>query len=139
MRNGGTVYTRKGACAVSHVKRISITVVCAVAVVMILATPGCVESGPPAETPSIRGTVVTIDFSVGGSGSFLVEGEIEPDTQYDRASVSVTGATRWYGADGRPAESGVLAIGSHVEVWFEGPVAESYPVQATAGAVKITR
>lgn len=124
---------------VSQLKRITVVFVSAISLLVVLAAAGCMESGAPAEPPSIRGTVVTIDLSADGSGSFLVEGEIESDTQYDRASVGVTGATRWYDADGRPAGSGVLAIGSQVEVWFEGPVAESYPVQATAGAVKVTQ
>jgi hypothetical protein len=32
-----------------------------------------------------------------------------------------------------------LAVGLRVQVWFTGPVAESYPVQATAGTVLIER
>jgi hypothetical protein len=30
-----------------------------------------------------------------------------------------------------------LSAGQRVAVWFTGPVAESYPVQATAGAIEI--
>lgn len=30
-----------------------------------------------------------------------------------------------------------LTVGQTVSMWFDGPVAESYPVQATAGVVVI--
>jgi len=108
-------------------------------VFIILVTAGCAESGPPADAPSIRGTISQIDMTAGGTGSMLVEGQNESDTAYDRASVAITATTRFYDAEGRSASPDSLAPGLTVEVWFEGPVAESYPVQATAGAVKITR
>ena len=69
-------------------------------------------------------------------GSFLVIGA-RGEYEYDRASVSVTSDTVLVDADGAEASFADLAQGSEVEVWFAGPVAESYPVQATASHVRI--
>lgn len=97
----------------------------------------CVESGPPTEPPSIRGTIVSVETAGDDGASLLVEGQLESDTQYDRAYVRVDSATRIYDAQGRAIATGELSTGVRVEVWFTGAVAESYPVQATAGAVKL--
>jgi len=37
------------------------------------------------------------------------------------------------------ASADELVVGTRVRVWFTGPVAESFPVQATAGTVLILR
>ena len=42
-----------------------------------------------------------------------------------------------WAADGRRGAVSDLVAGARVAVWFDGPVAESYPVQAKAGAVQI--
>jgi hypothetical protein len=68
----------------------------------------------------------------------LVEGEIADGTSFDKASVNVTKKAEvlYEGADGWSRYSfGELAVGDTVAVWFTGPVAESYPVQAAAGTV----
>jgi len=44
------------------------------------------------------------------------------------------------GAEGtRRASAAGLVVGARVSVWFDGPVRESFPVQATAGTVLIER
>ena len=76
-------------------------------------------------------------------GSFLVVGD--PHHAYpdgiDRAFVTVTSDTRLFrlGDDGALVPCGFAALheGAVVAVRFTGPVAESYPVQATAGGVVI--
>jgi len=104
---------------------------------MTLALTGCLP-GPPDEPPSIRGTITTVTLGSDGLGSILVEGPIANGTTFDKASVRVIEDTEILlkGADGwgRFAFDG-LAEGDTVEVWFTGPVAESYPVQATAGTL----
>ena len=73
-------------------------------------------------------------------GSFLVVGDrrhLAPDG-IDRAFVAVTSDTRLYRlVDGDLVPCGFAALheGAIVAVRFTGPVAESYPVQATAGQV----
>lgn len=104
---------------------------------LVLALTACSTAGPPTEDPSIRGVVSTVDLNAGGTGSILVEGALEDDTSYDRASVGITSSTRVFADDGTRAQAGDIAVGSRVEVWFTGPVAESYPVQATASDVRI--
>jgi hypothetical protein len=70
----------------------------------------------------------------------LVEGSPTEGTTYDRASVRVTAQTIVAQGDEQqrqPATAADLAVGQRVAIWFTGPVAESYPVQATAGEVVI--
>ncbi len=55
----------------------------------------------------------------------------------DRASVRVTVDTVVWTAEGVRGTAADLAAGEQVAVWFTGPVAESYPVQATAGVIQI--
>jgi len=119
------------------------------AVVACVSTIGLLASacGDPADerpaaptgAPSITGAVTsTADVTNGAIvGSFLIE---DGKGDYDKASVTVTVKTGWFRRDGdgyvaidRPA--GQELAGRTVAVQFTGPVAESYPVQATAGWV----
>jgi hypothetical protein len=87
----------------------------------------------------IRGTIVSfdgVDAERGIVAQILVEGEIESDTDYDKALVSITKETRIVriSADDSYAEAGSqdLVPGIRIQVLFTGPVMESYPVQAVA-------
>ncbi len=85
----------------------------------------------------IRGTVTDINI-FGNSSSILVEGQIENDTQYDKASVRIDENTLITKLNlSRSIEISEINIGDIVEVTFIGPVAESYPVQAKAKLVHI--
>ena len=78
-----------------------------------------------------------------------MEGEVEADTNVDRALVSITPLTIILeaaegileAADGDDQEltSRDLETGMTVEIRFAGPVMESYPVQASAEYVIILR
>lgn len=73
-------------------------------------------------------------------GSILIEGEIEEDTGFDKAFVRITDETRIFeqvGGERREVTFAALAVGQRVEAQFTGPVAESYPVQATASRIVI--
>jgi beta-N-acetylhexosaminidase len=73
-------------------------------------------------------------------GTLLIEGAKEKDTGYDKAYVRVTAKTKVEKLDGKerkPARFEDLKKGARVQAVFTGPVAESYPVQATAAAVLI--
>jgi hypothetical protein len=89
----------------------------------------------------VRGRVMDVDLSEDAGGvlaTVLVEGHREPDTQVDSASVRITGDTRiTFTAPGSRADLDDLMMGTLIEVRFAGPVAESYPVQATAAEVRI--
>jgi beta-N-acetylhexosaminidase len=105
-------------------------------VLLCLAQAGCSRNGNE-NTIGIRG-VVTHKSESGTEGTILVEGKVEADTSYDKASVRITKETLIQkDAMSRSFELSDIEIGSRVEVIFEGPVAESYPVQGTADAVRI--
>ncbi|MDO8880484.1 MAG: DUF3221 domain-containing protein [Coriobacteriia bacterium] len=101
------------------------------------ALGGC-TSGLPTEDPAIRGEITTLTPAPGG-GSLLIEALGVAEFGYDKASVWITSETtlRRLDADGaiEPIDFGDLEVGQTVDVWFEGPVAESYPVQASAGTL----
>jgi len=111
----------------------------------VLLTSACGDSDadePPDRNPDIRGTITELTLGEGDTlGTILVEGEIEPDTQYDKASVRVDKDTEIIMArffvEPTSAPFSELSKGDLVEVWFEGPVAESYPVQTKAGRIEI--
>jgi beta-N-acetylhexosaminidase len=101
---------------------------------------GC-GSPLPNEEPSIRGTVVSV-LPAGDFGSIAVEASGSVASDYDKAVVRITQDTALLTETERGAQEApfsALRAGTRVEVWFEGPVAESYPVQATAGTVLIVR
>jgi hypothetical protein len=77
----------------------------------------------------------------GGERTVMVESNGTPAFDYDKASVRVGPDTRVLRATGTStyaiASAEDLVTGATVDVWFEGAVAESYPVQASAGTVVI--
>ncbi len=114
--------------------------------VACLGMVGCALFGggvTPVETPDtpvgIVGEIKSLTPSEqnGFSVTMLVEGGEQPaGAVSDKAMVTVSGETlvsrgeRWI-----PARD--LAVGMVVRVWFEGAVAESYPVQGTASFVEV--
>lgn len=73
-------------------------------------------------------------------GFIRVEGAREPDTQYDRAAITITDSTAITVMEGETPGDGKFAAlkkGDSVEATFTGPVRESYPVQVTASHVRV--
>ena len=108
----------------------------AAATIMIVAC-GDNEPSAPSGEPDITGVVKTASASSTGSAvdAFLVA---QGDGDYDKAAIAVAADTEWYRAGGGKVEpieapATYTLTGKLVEVQFTGPVAESYPVQATAG------
>jgi hypothetical protein len=112
---------------------------------LFLALLGCAPSvTTPASPPAIRGSITQRSAGPGGDllGSILVEGQIEEGTSFDKAAITVTGNTRIFEQIGRNRQQttfAALQVGRQVEAWFDGPVAESYPVQATASDIVILK
>lgn len=104
--------------------------------------PGALASAVPAEAADIIGTVTQLERA-GGETRILVEQEPTRSAGHPKAYVRVTSRTRMLArtGGGSPARASVadLAQGARVQVWFTGPVAESYPVQAVAGTVLVER
>jgi hypothetical protein len=84
------------------------------------------------EAPSIRGTITRKV-----QDRLRVEEEPLDSSGSPKASVRITAATRVVRSSGESAGRDDLRQGQRVSVWFDGPVQQSYPVQATAGAVRI--
>jgi hypothetical protein len=122
---------------------------------VVIDDPGDMDPGlepeplPPAdivEKIDIRGTISSAELVEDEDGRtavrILVEGEVEADTNVDRALVSITPLTIILeAADGDDQEltSRDLEAGMTVEIRFAGPVMKSYPVQASAEYVIILR
>ena len=125
-----------------HTTRIKAPTLFAVALAFALALlgGGCTGStARPDAPPSILGTISQLlpaDSAADIAGGFLID-DGQDGYDFDKASVTVTGDTRIVTAEGVSGTFADLANGQRVEVWFEGPVAESYPVQATAGEIRI--
>jgi predicted small lipoprotein YifL len=83
----------------------------------------------------IRGEVTEIEQS-GGGIMMLVEEDPQADMLM-KAYVRVEGTTAVVGKDGESASPDDVRVGDIVEVVFDGPVAESYPLQGRALCVKI--
>jgi hypothetical protein len=98
------------------------------------------------EKVSIRGMPASVSPAddesrkTGILGSILIEGRKDKDTEYEKAIVKVTRGTKIYrriGKDLKEASFDDLRPGVKMEIHFQGPVAESLPVQATAGKIVI--
>ncbi|SDW47965.1 DUF3221 domain-containing protein [Tepidimicrobium xylanilyticum] len=104
--------------------------------IILLAIAAC--SKEVAEKIGIRGqiTEIYIDEENLFIQGILVEGEVEEDTIYDSANVTINDDTKIL-KDEQEVTVDYLEEGLTVEVVFDGPVAESYPVQGTAKEIII--
>lgn len=109
---------------------------------------GCGPFGAGGGGVDIRGNITSIHRAdaqsqeEGTIGTVLIEGAIEEDTGFDKASVTITEETRIFEQEGqgrRAVTFEALQVGQRVEARFTGPVMESYPVQATAKEIVILK
>lgn len=109
-----------------------------VAAALVASAIGCAAT-PPADAPGvITGTVTSLVPGDDRPASILVEEPAPPaDGVSDKAQVTIAPSTQVFGPDGAEAAASTIVKGARVKVWFEGPVAESYPVQGTAKAVQV--
>ena len=108
---------------------------------ILLILAGCSVNAAPGGNDNykiaIRGIIKDINIGKDGA-NILVEGKIEADTVYDKAMVHLNIDTMIQKDNlSRLFEFTDLRLGDTVEVFFKGPVAESYPVQGTAEIVRI--
>lgn len=108
-------------------------------VVLVLAV-GCADRAP-ARAPDITGQITRATTSAtDGSRRITILVETVPSdlTGSPKALVTVDSATRIFHTGlGVSARVQDLLPGGTVSVWFDGPVAESYPVQGRAGTLMI--
>jgi beta-N-acetylhexosaminidase len=80
----------------------------------------------------IRGEITDISIN-NGVMTILVEGNVEEDTTIDKGYMRIDSNTKIYqGKDKKVIKKEELKVGDKVEATYQGPVAESYPVQGTA-------
>lgn len=92
-----------------------------------------------------RGTITEVPARLSGA-AFLIEEKVtglpaEPSTAGDKYFVFVTEKTgiqrRTSGGSVQSASLAEITEGTRAEVWFDGPIRESYPAQATASRILI--
>ena len=117
-----------------------------------LAAPACssapgepdgrgLNASVPTDASSIIGDIREVERT-DGRVRILVEQIPTRSAGYPIAWVAVNRGTvvmRRAGGSLSRGSSGELAVGMRVQAWFTGGVAESYPVQATAGTILIER
>lgn len=91
------------------------------------------------EQVGIKGKITEIHIVEEEITSVLIEGDIEENAMYDKADVAIKDSTKIYKDDKDDEEINVedLEEGQTIEVIFDGPVAESHPVQGTAKTINI--
>lgn len=95
-----------------------------------LSPPSVAQTGIPDEAPSICGVITSLS-----PDELLVEEDPQADSGLAKAVMRFQESTRLLYRDGRAAEYTALNVGHTVSAWFDGPVAESYPVQTAAGVI----
>jgi hypothetical protein len=99
-------------------------------VVVAVAVGGCVAS--PLGEPSLTGLITNA-----GGDRILVEENPQDTAGSAKAAVRISEQTEILYSSGARASRNDLRVGERVRVWFTGPVAQSYPVQATAERIEI--
>jgi hypothetical protein len=103
----------------------------------ILSTAGCAPK-PPSTPPGITGIVTSLTPGDERPANILVEAPAAATgSNANKAQVTVEPSTLFFDAQGKQAKGSAIAVGTNVNVWFVGAVAESFPVQATAAAIQI--
>src|SRR5688572_1295603 len=105
-----------------------------VALVAVACSPASTTEVPDAPA-SIEGRITAVTRSGERIGSIRVEAQPGDSAGSAKAVARVGQQTAVFGVEGRTTDFNALAVGQWVRVWFTGPVAESYPVQATASVV----
>lgn len=105
---------------------------------------GCTgQTGPsiPDTQPDIQGTITTLKRTTSKSqpsvAVVLVEAIAGLETNYPQASIKIDKETHIEDAEGSILKVEQLQEQQQVDIWFDGPVKESFPVQAHAAAVRV--
>jgi hypothetical protein len=120
----------------SAIVRVAVAAVFVLAAAIVLT--GCVTPVPPDTDPSIRGVIT--DITPGGEGGIILVvwhdslGEVY---DLDSIAASVDENTEVFGRDGNLIEFADLGARDVVDVWVTGAIAESYPPQGRADAVRV--
>lgn len=96
----------------------------------------------PSRPADITGQITRVTETNEGVVLILVEAVPSDTSGSAKASVRVDRSTRIFGGGAsdaqRNASAADLVTGTEVAVWFDGPAAMSYPVQARAATIYVT-
>jgi hypothetical protein len=98
---------------------------------------GQAPTSVPSRGADIAGRVTTITPGGEWIGTVRVEAVPADTSGSPKADVRVGPGTTIVGPDQHNLDFSGMAVGQWVRVWYSGPVAESYPVQAGAATVVI--
>ena len=126
-------------------KNVRMTAVVGLLACVAVLTAGCVHlGGGITQEPDFTGRVTDVQSVAAGNvvGTVLVESEVETEEGVflDKYALTVPGQTALLQQkNGEPQRVGfdALAVGQTVQVWFTGPLKESYPVQVDAKQIVI--
>lgn len=109
-----------------------------VVLALLTVLPGCASPRPPDTDPTIRGVVVSVTPGAEG-GVIRVVWHESLGEPYDLDSIDATvnDATGLFDREGNPIEFSDIEVRYVVDVWVSGPIAESYPPQGGADAVRV--
>ncbi len=122
-----------------RMERARLAVTVAVAGALIAALAACSPTvGPPAEEPALRGVITMLTPGEGGGVVRVVWHEDTGERrELDACDVTVGVETEVFDEGGALIGLADLAERDIVDVWISGPIAESYPPQATADAIQL--
>lgn len=106
---------------------------------------GCLHlGGGTKQEPDFTGRVTDVQSIAAGNvvGTVLAEAEVETKegVSLDKYALTVTGQTallQQKNGERQRVGFDALAVGQTVQVWFTGPLKESYPVQVDAKQIVI--
>jgi hypothetical protein len=86
----------------------------------------------PSEPPYLRGAITAME-----AGEIRVEADPGQAAGSAKAMLRLTPETEILWRTGERADRGDLRLGTVVSAWVDGPILESYPVQAAASTIVI--
>jgi hypothetical protein len=104
-------------------------------VLLALAFAACDTASAPTRPADITGIVTRVSAGTGGV-QLLVEENPSDTAGSAKASVRTDSSTHWF-TGGGTFDPSHLKQGMRVSVWFDGPVATSYPVQAKGADIVV--
>lgn len=102
-----------------------------------LACSSAAVGGVPSSAPGIAGRITSVNRAGERIGSIRVEEQPTQASGSAKAVATVTQGTVVLRGVSDQRDFNDLRVGQWVRVWFDGPVMESYPVQAKAGTIVI--
>ena len=118
-----------------HVRRMLVLLV----LLALLVLTACASPRPPDTEPTIRGVIVDLTPGPDGTGLVLIVWHDSLGEVYDLDSIAATVGedTELFDRDGNVIGFADLQVRDVVDAWFSGAIAESYPPQGTADAVRV--